>query len=461
MQASNAMNRFLAFAKIGLSVLGATTACSIWAADSTVTATEGSAIASNWVVPVYPPELQSANVQGSETVNFIVNPDGSTRDPVIAQSDDHRFDDSVLAAIAASKFTSAIEDGHSVPQCVQVVWKFSLPYQPSSFVQLTPLPKVHAEVINQPSTDYPTSMLERRLNGRVRCALEINADGHVSGIRVEGATDGEFVANALQALRSTNFQPAHQGTLTLPDRRESNLPFIYDQALAPDQRTVWQVNGLSAVTPADGSTAPSLPGIVILPLPIYPMDELLAGHSGDAEVTIALNEQGAAEAVNLVSASQPDFGKALVAATEFSIFDPAMSGGHAVKTTLRRTYHFAPPAETPDSIESGEIRVERELRTGHPITTAKGLDQPLRPVWQISPNLPLALASAKTHPTGKAQIQVVIDEEGRVRAPKIVSATNDDFGYAAATALAQWCFDPPMRGGVATEVRVIVPLVFK
>jgi TonB family protein len=453
------MNRFLAFAKVGVGIFGAIAGGEVFAAN-TVTATQGDAAVQNWVTPVYPQALKDANVQGSETVNFIVNVDGTSRDPVIGEADDHRFDDSILAAVAASKFTSAIDDGRSIPQCVQLVWKYSLPYNPSSFVELKPLPKTPAEPVVQPSTDYPTGMLDRRLDGRVRCALDIDADGHVSAVRVEAATDGDFVPSALQALRSTHFIPAHQGTLAIADRRESALPFMYNTSLAPDNRTVWQVNGLSAVPPADGSAAPSLPPILVLPVPVYPMSELLAGHTGDAEVTFTLNEQGLPETVTLDSASSPEFGKSLVAATELSIYDSPMKDGHAVKITMHRVYHFAPPAETAETGESGEITVERELRAGQTIHSAKGLDHPLRPIWQMAPRTPIA-ESAKEQPNKKAEIEVVIDEEGRVRAPKIISASSDALGYAAATAVAQWCFDPPTRNGEATQVRVIVPLVFK
>jgi len=453
------MNRFLAFVKIGVGIFSAIAGVEAFAAN-TVTASQGDAAVQNWVTPVYPPELKSANVQGTETVNFIVNPDGTSRDPVIAQADDHRFDESIIAAIAASKFTSALDDGRAIPQCVQLVWKYTLPYNPGLFVELKPLPKTPAEPVVQPSTDYPTGMLARRLDGRVRCALEIDPDGHVSAVRVEAATDGDFVPSALQALRSTHFIPAHQGTLAIADRRESAMPFLYDVALAPDNRTVWQVNGLSPVQSADGSAAPSLPGILVLPLPVYPMAELLAGHTGDAEVTFTLNEQGIPETVTLDSASTPEFGKSLVAATELSLFDSALKDGKATKITMHRVYHFAPPADTAETGESGEIRVERELRSGHAIHSAKGLDHPLRPIWQMAPRTPIAEAT-NPHPNTKAQIEVVIDEEGRVRAPKIVSASSDALGYAAATAVAQWCFDPPTRNGEATEVRVIVPLVFK
>lgn len=63
-------------------------------------------------------------------------------------------------------------------------------------------------------------------------------------------------------------------------------------------------------------------------------------------------------------------------------------------------------------------------------------------------------------PAGTAMIEIVIDREGRARLPRIVSATREEFGWAAATAAAQWVFQPPMRGGHAVDVKVRVPFEF-
>jgi hypothetical protein len=46
------------------------------------------------------------------------------------------------------------------------------------------------------------------------------------------------------------------------------------------------------------------------------------------------------------------------------------------------------------------------------------------------------------------------------RRPRIVSASADAFGYAAAQAAATWYFEPPLAGGKPAIVRVRVPVQF-
>jgi TonB family protein len=61
---------------------------------------------------------------------------------------------------------------------------------------------------------------------------------------------------------------------------------------------------------------------------------------------------------------------------------------------------------------------------------------------------------------GVAVVEFVIDRDGRVRLPRIVSATRPSLGWSAATALSQWVFTTPMRGGKPTEVKVQIPIEF-
>jgi TonB family protein len=58
-------------------------------------------------------------------------------------------------------------------------------------------------------------------------------------------------------------------------------------------------------------------------------------------------------------------------------------------------------------------------------------------------------------------IDFVIDRDGRARLPQIISATSEEFGWAAATAVAQWVFRPPLRGGQPVDIKVRIPFSFK
>ncbi len=57
-------------------------------------------------------------------------------------------------------------------------------------------------------------------------------------------------------------------------------------------------------------------------------------------------------------------------------------------------------------------------------------------------------------------LDIIIAQDGRVQLPKIVSSSQDEFGWAAAAAATQWVFDPPTKGCKPVDVRVQVPFRF-
>jgi len=63
-------------------------------------------------------------------------------------------------------------------------------------------------------------------------------------------------------------------------------------------------------------------------------------------------------------------------------------------------------------------------------------------------------------PAGSALLEITIARDGRVRLTRIVSATQEAFGWSAATAFSQWVFAAPSRGGHAVDGRVQVPVNF-
>ena len=61
---------------------------------------------------------------------------------------------------------------------------------------------------------------------------------------------------------------------------------------------------------------------------------------------------------------------------------------------------------------------------------------------------------------GEAMIEFVIARDGRVRLPRIVSASAPEFGWAAATSVSQWLFNAPRREGKPVDVKVAMPMSF-
>ncbi len=88
----------------------------------------------------------------------------------------------------------------------------------------------------------------------------------------------------------------------------------------------------------------------------------------------------------------------------------------------------------------------------------KKLDLPVKVVSQRTPVFPLSVQSRLTQ--GQAKLEFLIDEEGRVRLPRIVTAADPAFGYAAIQAVSAWRFEPPKASGKPVVARVRLPFEF-
>jgi TonB family protein len=125
----------------------------------------------------------------------------------------------------------------------------------------------------------------------------------------------------------------------------------------------------------------------------------------------------------------------------------------AVRAAVR--WHFG---ATSEAYQAAARLVQRVRTNDTGDMGARGLDGALNPCYQISPVYPAALVDEKAE--GEAQIGFIIDRDGRCRLARIVSATREEFGWTAATAIERWVFDPPKRHGQPTDERVSIPVNF-
>jgi TonB family protein len=189
--------------------------------------------------------------------------------------------------------------------------------------------------------------------------------------------------------------------------------------------------------------------------PVYPLDLLLQGKSGWAEIHFTVEYSGHAILPNPLGSSDPLFAKALQAEIEGTEFMPPRRNGAPVLSSTQQRYSFSGEA----SLDPVAKQILAELRKPKPaIYTADQLDAKLTPIRKEDPSFPYAQRSDGL--SGKAEIEVIIDKDGRPLFPRIVSATYDDFGWAAATAIKRWKFPSPMKGGQKVEARITVPFVF-
>jgi len=414
----------------------------------------------SWVPPVYPTKAIEQKLQGTVQLRFVVNESGVVTKARALRSSNPVFEDAAVQSVLQWRFDPAVEGGRKVPKSLDLQFPFELadlkrktdpkfPPQWAGFTALRLSPSTKAVQKTDRAADYPDSLLPLLLRGEVQVGFTVGPDGLAHAPRVIAATHADFVRPALAAISQWTFQPAMQGDLTVASSMVTAVTF--DVSMTRDDRLA--ACGVTLAEPPDTIAALTRrPQAIVVVDPVYPYDLLLAGTTGDAEVELIINARGRPESVVLRKASDPAFGRALSTAAQAWIFRPAAREDTAVpvKAVLRHTF------EAP----SGSVdRLTDRLRSGHAADlAAEGLDAPLNPLYRVPPFYPNELRAENV--AGEAVVEFVIDRDGRARIAHIISASREEFGWAAATAIEQWLFDPPRRSGQAVDVRVRIPFKF-
>jgi TonB family protein len=277
-------------------------------------------------------------------------------------------------------------------------------------------------------------------------------------LKILSATHVDFVRPAIDSVEKSRFKPAMQGDLPVSAPVQGTSEFtLYEEQRAD----ALESNGITLAKDQPGNlnidSLDKHPVIFVLVDPVYPYDLLLAGTEGEAAADFVISAKGAVASVTVREATQPEFGRALAAALECCFFEPAMKSGDgvSVRATRRQKFSLAASGEAAAPV----ARLVERIRTGDAdALKAKGLDARLNPRFRQSPVFPAQLRAEKLR--GQAEIQFIIDRAGRCRLARVVSASREEFGWAAATAVERWVFDPPKRGGETVDVRVNIPFEF-
>ncbi len=419
----------------------------------------------HWEDPLYPAEPGATWVQQAVRVAFEVDTEGRVMDARVLGGVD-KYGTAAVAAVSRWKFKPAVVDGQValVSKEVRVTFtpkgtpkrtqrdEFKIPYQVEN-PQFTP----PGEPANGDAR-YPAALLPRRLSGEVELLMSVNREGRMDGVKVLRATHPDFISAALETVAAWELPPAHQGKELHPGQKGVVLAFFPTDEEGRPRRDEWlERNGISLRDePESGTTAKfdRNPVATAMVDPVYPRDLLRAGTRGAARVDFSINLEGQVVGVRVAEATAPEFGEALAAAIAAWRFEPLQRDGRLSGADLSITWRFKAPAPG-----SAEQRLLDNLGTEQAAISAQQLDRPLFLLFTRMPVYPAGLLEARE--AGEAQIEVIIDRDGRVRSPYIRKATHPDFGWAAVTAVSQWLFETPRKGGEPVDVRVVVPVQFK
>lgn len=179
--------------------------------------------------PEYPAKALAKRTQGTVTVAFTVQPDGSTANIHIVDSEPAGvFNQAAIAAVRQWRFHPATADGAPVASNVSQTLVFRPPAKPApTTVAKTPEPppsgnggqpppnsvpsNIHPTHLVPPH--YPSGAYRARQGGRVTVSFMVGRNGHTRDIRVLSSKPRHtFDSAAVDAVRQWRFKPVDTPT---------------------------------------------------------------------------------------------------------------------------------------------------------------------------------------------------------------------------------------------------------
>jgi TonB family protein len=322
-------------------------------------------------------------------------------------------------------------------------------------------------VVSQVSPEYPYSLRLSGNRGEVVVDFVIDRLGNVVLANVSKSSHPDFEAPAVEAVLKWTFKPGIKNGH--PVFVHMAVPIFFQLNMGPGDQFIpndrnhgvepWSIPGRPPKDAPPEFQYDEPPKPLLTSAPVYPFDLLVQKIKGNATVTFAIDPTGKTRLVRLKSASRPEFGAATVAMIEAWTFVPATKNGRACWAILGKDQVFERDADDFPLNDSAERLLKALGKTPCPILEDfRSLDGPLKGRFTPSPVVPESVKAANAR--AEAVVEFIVDHAGHAQLPRLVSATNPEFGWAAATAVGRWQYTTPAKNGMAVDVRVRVPLVF-
>lgn len=308
--------------------------------------------------------------------------------------------------------------------------------------------------IKQRKPIYPYSERAGGFRGEVVVEFTVTASGDVRDAEVRQSNNLNFNEPALEAVRPWKFEPGSIDGRAVNARMR--VPMVFElEGGARDRYEVSKARS-SKLPPVLQNDYP--PKVKNVAQGVYPFEQLEKGAKATVSVRFMVEPSGKVIFIEQKDKSLTDFDRAARAMLEEFEFIPASKDGKPNWGALKMDVEFNSHSQD-IPVSASARRILRELGKKEPaIFSIAQVEHKPQPIARHAPVFPEELL--ETNAGGEALIEFFIDEEGQAQLPRIVSASQPAFGYAAAQAVSQWRFKPLTRAGKAVVVRVRVPVVF-
>ena len=360
------------------------------------------------------------------------------------------FEALLQPALQTWRFAPARQGGVAVAADVRVPFVLVAPERESSQVQVPP------KWIKRAHPVYPETMRRSGLRGNVVVEFMVDIEGRVRNAVVVRTLNPAFDEPALTAVRAWKFEPGRRDGVPVNTRMQQSISFSMDTLGGGDDGVEVRRRASQAKLPEElrYDVAPQIKSLV---RPIYPYALLRKGAKGKAQVSMLIAADGKVAETKVFEAAHPELGYALQAAVELFEYSPAVKAAAPTQALVSFEQDFTIWGDT---LVSPTDRALLQLEEKHPEKLLKSgdLDQMVKPTHARPPLYPRSL---RRNPVdGQAVIEFLINEQGAVHLPRVISSSQPEFGYAAAQAVSAWRFSPPLSKGKPGVTRVRVPVQF-
>jgi TonB family protein len=308
---------------------------------------------------------------------------------------------------------------------------------------------------------YPYAMRQAGQMGGAVVEFIVTKEGKVSEPQSVAETDVVFGEEAVKAVAKWTFSPGLKDGQPVNSRMV--VPIFFTLSTSHSEELIGKIQAvITGFPPKSPPKVPAgfqydtAPQPQRYQAPVWPWIDGVPMREGRADVFYGIDAAGRVVQARIVEATNDAFGQAAQAAVECWQFKPAERDGQPVPALGRREVQF----NLYLSPDAPELRHLQAIETG-PANYAKADELDARPKILVREPARYPMALIPDGPDGSAVIECIIDRTGHVCLPRIVEASREEFGWAAATAASRWRFAPPTVKGQPVDVKVRIPFEFK
>jgi TonB family protein len=394
--------------------------------------------------------LPKGVLKPSETVFVLVklslDESGAIVQAKLEEGIDERVRKTVEAALKNWRFAPARQGGKEVAAEISLSVCCLSPWSKNSGEYVPP------KVLKVVEPEYPYVMAKYGVNAKVTVDFTVDRDGSARNPVIATSDNPAFDEPALEAILKWKFSPGEIDGVRVKVAVRQPIQF----AMPGGGNSLYELRGHADQSKLPVELRYDVPAkIRSVQIPVYPYAQWQENSRGKVMATVLVGPDGRVEMVKIRSADKPEFGQALTAALERFTFDPALKAGKPTRMLVNFEQEFD-RTHLPD--EEGDRLLGLEKKHPDRIVSADTLDLPLHPLSIKKPVFPKELLEKAT--AGKTVIEILIDEKGHAKLPRVISASDPAFGYAAVQAVSAWWFQPPHQNGKPVITRVRIPMDF-